>query len=246
LGEIRRLRWSYVARHYDQSSNTYVYSYVQRTGKIAGRVIETLIEMDGEAPIEVVAGAVGQRVRDMLRDDRALRVRPAKTLADRTVIEFDRVGRVGSIVRLQDAGLVVVDRERVSLTADWPEKLGIARELGDEYATEGRKRDQHRRGRDAYREHRAGKYKADRAPTEEEMDADPRRETRKKQRRVDVLIGHGMREDLAAREVFGADGAISDLSREPEPPPKLPPKRNGVYVHGPECACWWCADEGAA
>jgi hypothetical protein len=158
LGEIKRLRWSYVAREYDQATNTYVYTYIQRVGKIDGRVLETLIET-GDATLEVLAEIMGQRVQDLRRR---------------------------SLARLQSAGLVVVDGERVSLASDWREKLGIARTLGDEYATEGRKRDQHRRGREAYREHRAGKNKADRAPTEAEMDADPRRETRKKQRRVGV------------------------------------------------------------
>jgi DNA-binding Lrp family transcriptional regulator len=241
FGEIKRLRWSYVAREYAPDEHGYVYHYIRRLDKTAGRLLEALIEAHGEATVADLAAAVhARRVRDLVRDDRALRVRPVKTLADRTIVDYARAGRVGAIVRLVDAGIVALCADRVTLTDDWREKLGIARELGGEYETERRTRERHARARRAFKARKA--HKADRAPTEAAMDADPRRAHRRKVRRVVVLVGHGMRYDIAAREVFGADGFISDLERgdPPEPERRLPPKRNGVYVHGPECDCWIC------
>jgi hypothetical protein len=194
FGEIKRLRWGYVARQYAPGRRAYDYVYIERLGKIAGRVLEALVEMGGEATAAELAEAVGaKRVRDLRRRQ---------------------------IVRLQDAGIVAVIGDTVRVTDDWAEKLGLARMLGGEYEAERLTHARHRKGRKAYRDHLAGKNKADRAPTEEEMDADPRREHRLRRQRVDVLVYQGMRCDRAMREVFGADGFIGDLATEraPDPP----------------------------
>src|SRR5829696_4018816 len=68
LSELRRLRWSYVERQYDQSAHSYVYAYIERVGKICGRVIETLLVRGGAATVEDLAEAVGaKRPRDLRR-----------------------------------------------------------------------------------------------------------------------------------------------------------------------------------
>jgi predicted transcriptional regulator len=171
LTEIKRLRWSYVARDRDPDGKGYIYRYIRRLDKTAGRLLEALIAEGGAASVGELAQAVSaRRTRDLVRDDRALRVRPVKPLPDRTVIEYDRAGRVGAIVRLADAGIVRVSEagERVTLADDWPEKLGLARELGGEYDAERRTRERHARARRAYKARRASR--ADRGPTEAEMD----------------------------------------------------------------------------
>jgi hypothetical protein len=54
---------------------------------------------------------------------------------------------------------------------------------------------------------------------------------------------------FATLDVMGADGfvgelrgttAVSTAVATAAPPPRKPPKVNGVYVHGPECDCDWC------
>jgi len=245
LSEVKRLRWSYVERQYDQAAHSYVYSYVARLGKITGHILEALIDLGGAATVEELAEAVGaKRARDLVRDDRKLRALCAKELPDRCEVEYDRRGRVGVIVRLEDAGIVALSSEAgdyVRLADDWAEKLGIARELGGEYDAERRTRERHARARRAYKAR--GERRADRAPTEEELDADPRREHRRKRRRVDGLVAHGMRRDFATREVIGADGFLGDLSREgppvtPRDGPTPPPVGDD---HPLACECLGCS-----
>lgn len=184
-GEIKRLRWSYVQRVPAPDAGGYEYFFVDRLGKIAGRVLEALVDLDGDAPLEEIAEAVdAKRPRDLRRRQ---------------------------IARLERAGIVRIEGARVILTDDWAEKVGLARELGGEYDAERRMRDRHARARQAFKERHT--TKPDRGPTEADMQQ--RRERRRRRREIAQAVREGMREDFAAEAVIGADGFLEDLQPAP-------------------------------
>ncbi len=134
--ELKRLRWSYVRRVWTPEGIEY--EYVERLGKIKGHAIERLIERGGSADVLELAAAMRMRARDLKRRH---------------------------LSKLAEAGIVALDPEagaEVRLTADWSEKLFIARELAGEYEAEGLARDRHRRAREADR--RKDEHPADPEP----------------------------------------------------------------------------------
>jgi Domain of unknown function (DUF3854) len=254
LEEIKHLRWSYVARVW--AGDGYAYEYHERLGKIGGRVLESLVALGGVATLPELADALGRkRARDLARDDRKLRARPVKTLADRTVIEFERVGRVGIVTRLADAGLARVEGDTVILADDWPEKLGLARELGGEYEAEEAARTRHRAARNAYREYlkkgetlsaeEHARLRREKARTRREAREARRQRARDRDRELRPNYWNWRKRDHLSRA--GADGFLRELApaSEPEPPEparKLPPMVDGIYEHGALCDCAWCGD----
>jgi hypothetical protein len=153
LEEIKRLRWSYVARVWTQSG--YLYEYHERLGKIAGRALEVIVVSGGRASVAELAAALGCRSRDLTRT--------------KTVIGERTVGRDGQLVRLARYGIIRMEPGgAVMLTDDWIQKLGLARAIGGEYEAEKHARERHARARRAYRVR--NETKTDCAPTEEEMD----------------------------------------------------------------------------
>ena len=226
LGEIKRLRWSYVARTWRADGAGYEYEYIRRLGKIAGRVLEALVEQGGAATVSELAAAIGHsRPRDLRRRQ---------------------------LSKLEDAGIARIEGDNVVLADDWAEKLGIAREFGREYEAEKLVRERHQRQRKAYREYRE---KCETLSPDElaRMRAEKRRTRREatearrwRNREADKVLRPNYwawRERQHLRETR-ADGYISDLAPEPEPPPKRPPKVGGVYQHGPLCDCEWCEGAG--
>jgi hypothetical protein len=78
-------------------------------------------------------------------------------------------------------------------------------------------------------------------------------------RRVERLIHEGMAPRFAEQAVHGwatiREAPRSDPSGDPpdeggaeagEASRKMPQKKGGIYVHGAECACWLCHEEGVA
>jgi hypothetical protein len=236
LGEIKRLRWSYVARTWRADGAGYEFEYIRRLGKIVGRVLEALVESGGVATVSELAEAVGHgRPRDLRRRQ---------------------------IAALVDAEIAYTEGDDVVLSDDWPEKLGIARELGREYEAARLARDRHQRQRKAYREYREKRetLSPDELARMREEKRRTRREAtearRRRNRQADKVLRPNYwlwRERQHLREA-GADGYVSDLAPEPEPPepdhrepaamPKRPPKVDGIYQHGPLCDCEWCEDAG--
>jgi Domain of unknown function (DUF3854) len=256
LAEIKRLRWSYVARVWTE--NGYDYEFVRRLGKIAGRVLEALVGAGGVGTVAELADAVGhKRARDLVRDDRKLVARPVKVLADRTLIEFERVGRVGAVVRLADAGLARIESDTVILADDWPEKLGLARELGEEYDAERRTNARHEAARRAYRQYRerGETLSADelaRARREKQRARREAREARRQHAREaarELRPNHWAWRERQHLADAGADGYVGEIVPEPvaaEPGEaaerKLPPMVDGIYQHGALCDCAWCSE----
>ena len=64
---------------------------------------------------------------------------------------------------------------------------------------------------------------------------------RERQQRIERLVREGMARRFAEADVY----IPAPLAKPANPTPKMPPRVEGVYVHGPECDCWWC-DEGEA
>jgi hypothetical protein len=227
LVEIKRLRWPYVARVWTEDG--YQHEYVDRLGKIAGRVLEALISAGGHAGVAELAEAVGHaRPRDLRRRQ---------------------------LAKLEAAELAHVEGETVILAEDWPEKLGIARELGREYETEKLTRERHARQRAAYREYRERGETLDRDELarmrrERERDRRAAREARRQRardldRELRPNYWNWRKRDHLSRA--GADGFLRELAPESEPEPpeparKLPPMVDGIYQHGALCDCEWCSD----
>jgi hypothetical protein len=227
LEEIRRLRWSYVARVWAEDG--YQHEYRERLGKIAGRVLEALIAAEGVATVAELAEAVEHgRPRDLRRRQ---------------------------IAKLQGAELARVEGDAVILADDWPEKLGIARELGREYEAEQLTRERHERQRAAYRRYRErGETLSPddlaRARREKQQDRREAREARRQRARDldrDLRPNYWNWRKLDHLSRAGADGFLRELTPESEPEPpetarKLPPMVDGIYEHGALCDCAWCAD----
>jgi DNA-binding MarR family transcriptional regulator len=143
------------------------------------------------------------------------------------------------VVELTDEGIRLVD--------GWREAWEQHRTIGAEQEAADEQKRNHLMQRIAYR--RRNEKPADTAPTEEEMAQ--HREGRAKRRRVERLVYEGMARRFANLDVMGADGFVGELrgatavttavaTAAPSPERKMPPKVNGVYVHGQECDCDWC------
>src|SRR5215207_1683363 len=166
---------------------------------------------------------------------------------------------------LMETGLIVrTSRGHYAPAPDLERRVEDARVLGGEPEADRLQMARHERERSRYRSR--DKIRTDRAPTEEELDADPRREHREKRRRVDVLVAHGMRRDFATREVFrarepGFTSALERIGTDPpselsrvrdralSAPPKLPPQnphdppapRGDWREHPIACECLRCS-----
>lgn len=121
---------------------------VKRLGKIRGAILDVLDAAGGTATLAELCGTLHRkRPRDLRR-----RLLPM----------------------LEEAGIVSVNGDRVSLAADWLDRLEEARELGGEIEAEYLARVRMREKSEAFRNRH--KARVDPAPTEEEMDR--RREAR--------------------------------------------------------------------
>jgi len=219
LDEIKRLRWSYCERIWTPGG--YEYQYRERVGKIAGRVLEALIDLGGHAGVHELAAAIGHaRPRDLRR-------RP--------------------LAKLARWGLVTLDGDGAHLARDWPEKLGLARELGEEYAAEERTRRRHAAARVAYRHYRerGETYTREELREMRRENARTRREAAAPRRptvadKIERLAGQGMAERFAREDVLGRlgfDGFASELERLEERVEPGP----GLEAHPLDCECLDCA-----
>lgn len=98
----------------------------RRLGKINGSIID-LLELQGQTNISAVADHLGRRVRDLRRRN---------------------------LPKLQGAGVVELDGDEISLTANWRAALEAERELQGEVSAAVRDRERHRRQREAFRNYR--------------------------------------------------------------------------------------------
>ena len=173
---------------------------------------------------------------------------------------------------LEDAGIIRVDGDIVSLADNWLEALEDQRRLGKEIEAEElaerrykiKSRAYHRRHetsksepsavsiagvklsrekRHAYLDAHAG-YPAADTPSDAELVA--------RRQRVERLVREGMARRFAEQEVNGAVARRSQARARSDPPSgppdaagrsrrKMPRMVEGVYVHGQECGCEWCA-----
>jgi hypothetical protein len=143
LDELKKMRWPYVKR--TRTPEGHEYEYVARLGKIDSHALRKLLDLGGAALVADVIAA-------MNRTDR-----PARFV--------ERHFRKSS-----EAGIVVVSEtgDAVRLADDWLSRLREARALADEYKAERLQREAHKRARKAFKER--GRTRADKAPTEREMD----------------------------------------------------------------------------
>lgn len=213
-----RLRWPYVARVWTPEG--FEYEYIRRLGKIRCAVLDVLDRRaGGAATVGELASAFNKRPYDL---------------------------RTRTLPMLEEAGIVQVADDLVSLTDNWLEALECERALKGEIAARRRDESRYGREREAYRNRH--KVKADPAPSEQELAVG--REDRLKAREVDKLVTQGMARSFARAVVFKdsdpfgnrdprADGFITEL----EVPSPRPPQVGGIYQHGPDCWCAWCAEE---
>jgi hypothetical protein len=217
---------------------------IERLGKGRGAVVDVLEAAGGTLAVGDIAELRRKRPRDLRRRD---------------------------LPMLEEAGIVAIDGDTVSLTPDWSERLEGVRAAGGELeADELAERDRKRKSRGYHRRHETPKsepsaeglanVKASREKRQAYL-ADPVADTPSdaelvvRHRRARQLIREGMAPRFAEQAVRGAAtvggrGERTDLHnnvREVEHAPrKLPQKKGGIYVHGAECDCWLCDEEGVA
>jgi hypothetical protein len=163
-----RLRWS--APRYERVGNEYVRTTISRLGKGAGQVVDILEGSGGTLALDDLYGLVY----------------PHKDPADRRrwrLRDFRRRSpdRVGVVARLEDAGVVEVSGDAVSLVPDWLEALNRERKLAGEIDAHRRDMARYAREREAYRRRRENP--PDRAPSHEEL---ARTEEARRARRVQL------------------------------------------------------------
>jgi hypothetical protein len=167
---------------------------------------------------------------------------------------------------LEDAGIIQVDGDTLSLTDNWLEALEEQRQLGKEIEAEEVARTRHklksrayhsrhetprsrpsvvglaalrvsRDRRRAYRGTHVG-HTAANTPSDAELVA---------RRRVERLVRAGMARRFAEQEVNGSAVSCARRSDPPSGPPdeagarEMPRMVEGIYVHGAVCECEWCA-----
>jgi hypothetical protein len=171
---------------------------VKRLGKIRGAVLDALDLAGGSATLQEIADALQRkRPRDIRR-----RLLPW----------------------LVDDGIVTVDGDLVSLTADWRERLDAARFHAGEIEAEQRNRDELRIRREAFH----GRRRRDRRkPSPAGLEA--------------VKRSHARRE---AEQLKGAR-PVSELERPPAPTPELVEALAAALVRWPdkldEYPSWWAS-----
>jgi hypothetical protein len=147
--------------------------HIKRLGKIRGAIVDALEASGGKLELENLYGRLHP---DRSPEDRN-RWRP-RDLSRRKHPENDK-GRDGPMIMLEEAGILVMDGDVVSLTENWLEALEAQRELGKELEADELAAKRHRLKSRAF--HGRGRVRADKAPTEEEMRA--RREAAPENRR---------------------------------------------------------------
>jgi Domain of unknown function (DUF3854) len=200
---VPELRWSYVATVREEDERGFmreVYEYVSRPGKKRGEILRYLLDNGGSATIpELMERFAGPKTRP--RDFKRRQL--AELLGYRRQHKGRRLSVGPPIVEMSESPAGDV----VRLAPDWAGALERRRELGGEQDAAVRQMRRHLLQRAAYRAR--GETKADRAPSQEEMDE--RREARASHRRVQHLVEQGMAREIATREVVGADGFFGDL-----------------------------------
>jgi hypothetical protein len=133
---------------------------VRRLGKIRGAVLDTLDVAGGSAAVVEICEVLHRsRPRDLRR-----RVLP----------------------KLEEAGIITVENDMVSLTENWLEALEVARELGGEIDAERRDEARHRRQSEAFR--RRHETRADEAPAEGKMRAHRESYAERRRRAIEQAI----------------------------------------------------------
>ena len=89
---------------------------IKRLGKQRGHCFDRLDAAGGVLPVVELAELLGVRPRDLVR-----RKKPES-----------KNGRDGLLIWPEEAGIVVIDGDTVSLTPDWLERIEVERELGEE------------------------------------------------------------------------------------------------------------------
>ncbi len=213
---------------------------IERLGKGRGAVVDALQAVGGTLTLHELCGVLHKkRPRDVRRRD---------------------------LPMLEAVGIIEVEGDTVALAADWSERLHAAREAAGELeADELAERDRKRKSRGYHRRHETPKSEPSaeglanvRASREKRRAylADPVADTPSdaelvvRHRRARQLIREGMAPRFAEQAVHGWEAPRSD------PPAsaasvaavarKLPQKKGGIYVHGAECDCWLCDEEGVA
>jgi hypothetical protein len=192
---------------------------IERLGKIRGAVVDALCSAGGTLPlVELCAILKRGRVRDVRRRN---------------------------LPMLEEASIITVDGDVVTLTPDWSERLEAARRLGkeieaDELAERRRMLKSHayhnrRSQKPASKPTQAGKENVRRSREARKkgmVAVQPQAPDRQAERRVHRLVHEGMSEKWARAEV----------SRDPVSRPSTSvPLVDGIYQHGQECDCEWCA-----
>jgi hypothetical protein len=258
-----RLRWSRPkftpkrglvsdTRKVRQSPKPEPWDRIERLGKIRGAILDALDAAGGTLTVQEIAETLRRaRPRDIRRRN---------------------------LPMLEEAGIVAIDGDTVSLTPDWLDRLEEQRKLGKEIEAEETARERYKiKSRGYHRRHETPKSR----PSAEGLaNVRASREKRRaylgapvantpsdaelvaRRRRVERLIHEGMAPRFAEQAVHGwaairdsASAPRSDPSGDPpdeggaeagEASRKMPQKKGGIYVHGAECACWLCHEEGVA
>lgn len=134
---LLRFRWHYVKRQW--TNEGYEFEYVERMGKIAEHLLETLVSLGGEA-------ATGDLIRAMNRTDRPSQFKKR------------------NISKLEGRNIVETDGDMVRLTEGWRDMVEIWREIGGENEADRLQEERYERERIAYRDHLAGRNKPDEIP----------------------------------------------------------------------------------
>jgi hypothetical protein len=196
---------------------------VRRPGKKRREVVAYLVEHGGSATREELLEAFGGE-RTKWRDFK--RQTLADLLGRRRQYKGQDLSVGPPVIELTESGVCLVE--------SWEEALEQHRELGGEEAAANRQKRDHLLQRAAYRGRT--EKKADRAPTEEELEKT--RKERQKRRKVARLVYEGMAARAAVEAVLGASGFIEDLEPEdPDPPPEEPE----LEVHPLACDCLECS-----
>jgi hypothetical protein len=125
---------------------------IKRLGKIRGAILDALDAAGGTATLQEVADTLHKRrPRDLARRKNTPQ------------------GRDGPLAMLEEAGVVAVAGDAVSLTADWLERLDQVRKADDELSADEVARVRLRTKQRAYRARHAPKLQPDPAPTHEEL-----------------------------------------------------------------------------
>ncbi len=222
-----------------QSPKPEAWDRIERLGKIRGAILDALDAAGGTLALHELCEVLHRkRPRDIRRRN---------------------------LPMLEEAGIVAIDGDTVSLTPDWLGRLEEQRKLGKELEAEELARERYKIKSRAY--HRRNETPKSRPSAEGLANVRVSSEKRRaylaapvantpsdaelvvRHRRARQLIHEGMAPRFAEQAVHGwaarSDTPASAASVVAEAR-KLPQKKGGIYVHGGECGCWLCGEEGVA